>query len=267
MQASYEPTDMRAADRRAGQRLPLGHRPGRPGLRGGLPAAARAGLPRPRHVGEGGPEPAQQRAEVHLRRRHPRRRARRGRRRGRHGRRHRHRRPRTGDAPPVRAVPPHRERPLAAPTRAAASAWPWSRNSSSCTAAASPRRAPTGAGTTFTIRLPFGHAHLPADALVPAGHAATVSATADPFVQEALRWVPGTRDERRTHAQRPSRHARQRRGWPRGRSRRRVLVADDNADMRDYLARLLRTRRLPGHHGHRRAGRPRRGPGRTRPTW
>ena len=49
-----------------------------------------------------------------------------------------------------------------------------------------------GAGTTFTIRLPFGHAHLPAGALVPAGHTATVSATADPFVSEALRWLPGT---------------------------------------------------------------------------
>jgi len=45
-----------------------------------------------------------------------------------------------------------------------------------------------GAGTTFTIRLPFGHAHLPAGALVPAGHAATVSVSADPFVSEALRW-------------------------------------------------------------------------------
>jgi signal transduction histidine kinase len=31
-----------------------------------------------------------------------------------------------------------------------------------------------GEGTTFTIRLPFGHAHLPADALVSGGHAATV---------------------------------------------------------------------------------------------
>ncbi len=49
-----------------------------------------------------------------------------------------------------------------------------------------------GEGTTFTIRLPFGHAHLPADALVPAGQAATISATADPFVQETLRWLPGT---------------------------------------------------------------------------
>jgi len=49
-----------------------------------------------------------------------------------------------------------------------------------------------GAGTTFSIRLPFGHAHLDAGALVPAGHAATVSATADPFLQEALRWLPRT---------------------------------------------------------------------------
>ena len=47
-----------------------------------------------------------------------------------------------------------------------------------------------GEGTTFTVRLPFGHAHLPAGALVPACDAATVSATADPFVQEALRWLP-----------------------------------------------------------------------------
>ena len=49
-----------------------------------------------------------------------------------------------------------------------------------------------GKGTAFTIRLPSGHAHLPADALVSAGHAATVSSTADPFIQEALRWLPGT---------------------------------------------------------------------------
>ena len=111
MQASYRTGRPRAGDRRAGQRLPLRRGPGRPGLRGRLPAAARAGLPRPRHVGEGGAEPAQQRAQVHLRRFHPHRRARRGRPGGGHDRRHRHRRPPAGDTPVVRAVSPHRERP------------------------------------------------------------------------------------------------------------------------------------------------------------
>jgi PAS domain S-box-containing protein len=104
-----------------------------------------------------------------------------------------------------------------------------------------------GAGTTFTIRLPFGPAHLPAGALVPAGHTATVSATADPFVQEALRWLPGTAPDSGGTGARPgpeqitpghdtAASAQAGRALPA-----RVLVADDNADMREYLARLLRT--------------------------
>jgi PAS domain S-box-containing protein len=103
-----------------------------------------------------------------------------------------------------------------------------------------------GAGTTFTIRMPFGHAHLPAAALVPAGHAALVSATAEPFVQEAMRWLPrtaqdgdetGTRPvhEEITPASAADPAARLGLDQPA-----RVLVADDNADMREYLARLMR---------------------------
>ena len=104
-----------------------------------------------------------------------------------------------------------------------------------------------GAGTTFTIRLPFGHAHLSAGALVPAGHAATVSASADPFVQEALRWLPGTAQDGGGTGARPVHEeittgndadppAQAGRALPA-----RVLVADDNADMREYLTRLLRS--------------------------
>ncbi|WP_410586444.1 SpoIIE family protein phosphatase [Amycolatopsis sp. lyj-23] len=82
-----------------------------------------------------------------------------------------------------------------------------------------------GAGTTFVIRLPFGAAHLPAEALAPAGTRAAGFAIAEQYVQEALRWLPEeTRPEDTTRPAQTSA---------------RVLVADDNADMREYLTRLL----------------------------
>ncbi len=47
-----------------------------------------------------------------------------------------------------------------------------------------------GAGTTFTVRLPFGHEHLAEQNLTAAGPE-MISAAADPFLEEALRWLPG----------------------------------------------------------------------------
>ncbi|MEA5363518.1 SpoIIE family protein phosphatase [Amycolatopsis sp., V23-08] len=86
-----------------------------------------------------------------------------------------------------------------------------------------------GEGTTFTIRLPFGAAHLPSDALVPAGgHTTTPDAAA--YVQEALRWLPSTPGTPSTPGAGPE---------PAPTAPTRVLVADDNADMREYLTRLL----------------------------
>ncbi|MEV7038212.1 SpoIIE family protein phosphatase [Amycolatopsis sp. NPDC051061] len=84
-----------------------------------------------------------------------------------------------------------------------------------------------GAGTTFRIRLPLGTGHLPAEHLVPEASADGVAAdTAEPYVQEALRWLPDG-EPAPGAASTPVTGAR-------------VLVADDNADMRGYLARLLR---------------------------
>ncbi|MET9390212.1 SpoIIE family protein phosphatase [Streptomyces sp. NPDC006624] len=89
-----------------------------------------------------------------------------------------------------------------------------------------------GRGTTFTVRLPFGTAHLPAEGVAAATGSARLSA-ADPFVQEALRWLPNAS----CSAVAAVRQAPE--GTPAAVGAARVVVADDNADMREYLQRLL----------------------------
>lgn len=82
------------------------------------------------------------------------------------------------------------------------------------------------AGTTFRIRLPLGTGHLPPEHLAPEPSAGGIAAeTAEPYVQEALRWLPDGEPVPDVILA-PAAGAR-------------VLVADDNADMREYLARLL----------------------------
>ncbi|VTT96645.1 pas pac sensor hybrid histidine kinase : PAS/PAC sensor hybrid histidine kinase OS=Haliangium ochraceum (strain DSM 14365 / JCM 11303 / SMP-2) GN=Hoch_3141 PE=4 SV=1: GAF_2: HisKA: HATPase_c: Response_reg: PAS_9: HisKA: HATPase_c: Response_reg [Gemmataceae bacterium] len=82
-----------------------------------------------------------------------------------------------------------------------------------------------GRGTAFTITLPFGSAHLPSDQVRAAGPAPPRAHAAATFVEEALRWLPAALVPAPAPAPVPDRP--------------RVLVADDNADMRDYVARLL----------------------------
>ena len=88
-----------------------------------------------------------------------------------------------------------------------------------------------GCGTVFRVRLPLGSAHLPTDKITAKGTMALASA--DAYVEEALRWLPdASRDdviidvERRT-LQSVARHDAH------------VLLADDNADLRGYVSRLL----------------------------
>ncbi|MGW0120826.1 SpoIIE family protein phosphatase [Streptomyces sp. NPDC003327] len=115
-----------------------------------------------------------------------------------------------------------------------------------------------GEGTRFTIRLPFGTAHLPADAVVPATTPAEGGGTAEPYLQEALRWLPGETAPKPVDAGGGSGAALAASGSGSGTATgtrtgaaleasgrsvpavaTRVLVADDNADMREYLTRLL----------------------------
>ncbi len=96
-----------------------------------------------------------------------------------------------------------------------------------------------GEGTRFTIRVPFGSAHLPPQALVPADDSRAGTA-ADPYLVEALRWLPDEADDagERTAAAVDGTGAPARASAPAAQAR--ILIADDNADMRGYLARLLR---------------------------
>ncbi|MFE1928158.1 SpoIIE family protein phosphatase [Streptomyces asoensis] len=92
-------------------------------------------------------------------------------------------------------------------------------------------------GTRFTVRLPFGSAHLPADAVREPSRSRPASSAAVPYVQEALRWLPADTGTavRDKSAHGPSTPPA---GSPPA-ERARILVADDNADMREYLVRIL----------------------------
>ncbi|AXX31301.1 SpoIIE family protein phosphatase [Actinosynnema pretiosum subsp. pretiosum] len=99
-----------------------------------------------------------------------------------------------------------------------------------------------GGGTAFTIRLPLGTAHLPADAVVAAGGGPRASG-AEPYLQEALRWLPDDRDPADDPADAPGAAPLSQSPLraPESALPARVVVADDNADMREYLTRLLRS--------------------------
>jgi PAS domain S-box-containing protein len=96
-----------------------------------------------------------------------------------------------------------------------------------------------GQGTQFTVTVPLGSAHLPADQIGNAGGSASAGSGATPFVEEALRWLPGDAAARASADQVPDPASSRASADAAGADRPRVLVADDNADMRQYIATLL----------------------------
>jgi len=98
-------------------------------------------------------------------------------------------------------------------------------------------RSRLGRGTTFVVSIPRGRAHLTAGRMGAPRTDYSTTVGAAPFVEEAARWLPGG-------------DAREGPTWSRGggfpnevaageTAGARVLVADDNADMRRYLTSLL----------------------------
>src|SRR5580698_9500180 len=100
-----------------------------------------------------------------------------------------------------------------------------------------------GGGSTFTVTIPSGPEHLPAERIPTAQTLASTTNRAEAYAEEARRWSGGesgvagevaTPDKRPSFASPPESRATGKREL--------IVVADDNADMRQYLARLLSER-------------------------
>ena len=98
-----------------------------------------------------------------------------------------------------------------------------------------------GQGSAFIVALPYGPSHLPSGQVRSDRPTAPTAVRPQAYVDEALRWLPGARAPTPelvdADAQLPEPQA-EARGGTQGL----VLLADDNADMRDYLSRLLGSR-------------------------
>ncbi|MDM9385568.1 ATP-binding protein [Chlorogloeopsis sp. ULAP01] len=108
-----------------------------------------------------------------------------------------------------------------------------------------------GQGSCFTVTIPLGTAHLPSERIQATRTLTSTASGAAPYVQEAQRWLPeeGTRDKETrgiTNTQSPVPNSQSRQSTQRGKPPHvagspipRILIVDDNADMRDYLMRIL----------------------------
>lgn len=96
-----------------------------------------------------------------------------------------------------------------------------------------------GKGTTFIVTLPFGTTHLPKEQIGTRNYVKN-STEAKQFVEEACHWLPEIQDDNELELLHDS-------TLPpadivEAQQRARILIVDDNADMRHYLMRLLTPR-------------------------
>lgn len=96
-----------------------------------------------------------------------------------------------------------------------------------------------GIGTTFTVSIPKGRTHLPADRVESSTILVSTALRADSYVEEAMRWLPEEAGAEHAEVE-ASLHTKPESALftphPEGGK---ILLADDNSDMRDYVRRLL----------------------------
>lgn len=116
-----------------------------------------------------------------------------------------------------------------------------------------------GVGSVFTVKIPTGKAHLPPEQIGQPPAVTPVALGAVPYVEEALQWLPeDTKAMPPREVQQATEQQVPKRILPEATQKKaadhlpeagatatpgaRILVADDNADMRGYLRRLLQGR-------------------------
>ncbi|WP_414755318.1 ATP-binding protein [Anabaena sp. CCY 9910] len=87
-----------------------------------------------------------------------------------------------------------------------------------------------GLGTTFTITVPMGTAHLPPERIQATRTLVSTGLGAAPYIEEALSLLPAIRNSEESYLSPLTYNLS---------SSARILLVDDNADMREYVKRLL----------------------------
>lgn len=95
-----------------------------------------------------------------------------------------------------------------------------------------------GSGSRITVSIPLGCAHLPREQVGAPAVEPSTATHASVFVEEALRWLPDVSHQAATKTDYPDYPGETASRQPRAR----ILIADENADLRQYLERLLSPR-------------------------
>lgn len=99
-----------------------------------------------------------------------------------------------------------------------------------------------GKGTRFQVLIPFGRDHLPAERISDSNYEIRGTIGAAPFVQEALRWLPDAQqqvDPVLDELEKQELLSLNPQADSGKEAKPRIVLADDNRDMREYVQRLL----------------------------